>query len=71
MPDGWRGTWASEYLGGALDPLKTDRQAAASRNIQIAVTAMDCTGLCVLTGFAPTAAKGGAGLLDGHEPQVR
>jgi aldehyde:ferredoxin oxidoreductase len=42
------GNLIGEYLAGVLDPLKADGQVAASRNAQIAMAAVDCTGLCLL-----------------------
>jgi aldehyde:ferredoxin oxidoreductase len=57
------GNVIGEYLGGALDPLKADGQVAASRNVQIAMAAVDCTGLCLLASFALTTPEGGQAFL--------
>jgi aldehyde:ferredoxin oxidoreductase len=48
-----------EYLGNLLDPLKADGQVEASRNNQIAMAAVDCTGLCLLASFALATPEGG------------
>jgi aldehyde:ferredoxin oxidoreductase len=53
-----------EYLTQALDPLKSDGQVEASRNIQIAMAAVDCTGMCLLASFAMTTPEGGAAFLN-------
>ena len=45
------GNVIGEYVSGALDPLKPDGQIEASRNTQIAMAAVDCTGLCFLASF--------------------
>ena len=57
------GNVIGEYLGGALDPLKADGQVAASRNVQIAMAAVDCTGLCLMASFALTTPEGGQAFL--------
>ncbi|MGE5841248.1 MAG: aldehyde ferredoxin oxidoreductase family protein [Deltaproteobacteria bacterium] len=57
------GNVIGEYLGGALDPLKADGQVAASRNVQIAMAALHCTGLCLLASFALTTPEGGQAFL--------
>ena len=44
------GNLVGAYLGGKLDPLKADGQVDASRNAQIAMAALDNTGLCLLAG---------------------
>ena len=46
------GNLVGQYLGGALNPLETEGQVEASRNAQIAMAALDCTGLCLLAGVA-------------------
>jgi aldehyde:ferredoxin oxidoreductase len=48
-----------EYLGQVLDPLKAEGQVEASRNNQIAMAAVDCTGLCLLASFALATPEGG------------
>lgn len=44
------GNLVGAYLGGKLDPLKPDGQVEASRQAQIAMAALDNTGLCLLAG---------------------
>ena len=48
-----------EYLGKILDPLKAEGQVEASRNNQIAMAAVDCTGLCLLASFSLATPEGG------------
>lgn len=50
------------YLGGKLDPLKTDGQVEASRKTQIFFTAIDCIGLCLLAN-GPLSSDEGMGAL--------
>lgn len=57
------GNLVGEYLAGTLDPLKADGQIEASRNVQIAMAAVDCTGLCLLASFALTTPEGGQAFL--------
>ncbi len=45
------GNVLGEYLGGNLDPTKPEGQVEASRNTQVAMAAVDCTGLCILASF--------------------
>ena len=42
-------------FGGTLDPLSPKGQVEASRNTQIGVAALDCTGLCLFAGLAANA----------------
>jgi aldehyde:ferredoxin oxidoreductase len=42
------GNVVGEYLTGKLDPLAKEGQAAASKNLQVAMAAVDCTGLCFM-----------------------
>ena len=58
------GNVVGEYMSGALDPLKPEGQVEASRNTQIAMAAVDCTGLCLLASFALTTPEGGAAFLN-------
>jgi aldehyde:ferredoxin oxidoreductase len=58
------GNVIGEYLAGVLDPLKPDGQVTASRNTQIAMAAIDCTGLCLLASFALTTTEGGEAFLN-------
>jgi aldehyde:ferredoxin oxidoreductase len=53
-----------EYLAGKLDPLKAEGQVEASRNTQIAMAAVDCTGLCLFAAFALTTPEGGGALIN-------
>jgi aldehyde:ferredoxin oxidoreductase len=39
-------------VGGDLDPLSPEGQAAASRELQVATAALDCTGMCLFVAFA-------------------
>ena len=57
------GNVVGEYLTQALDPLKADGQVEASRNMQIAMAAVDCTGMCLLASFAMTTPEGGEAFL--------
>jgi aldehyde:ferredoxin oxidoreductase len=57
------GNVIGEYLSQALDPLKADGQVEASRNTQIAMASVDCTGLCLLASFALTTPEGGEAFL--------
>jgi aldehyde:ferredoxin oxidoreductase len=57
------GNLVGQYLGGMLDPLKTDGQVEASRNAQIAMAAVDCTGLCLFASFVLTTPEGSEALL--------
>ena len=57
------GNVVGEYMGGALDPLGSEGQVAASRNSQIAMASVDCTGLCLLASFALTTPEGGEAFL--------
>lgn len=57
------GNVLGEYVSGALDPLKADGQVEASRNTQIAMAAVDCTGLCLLASFPLTTPEGGGAFL--------
>jgi aldehyde:ferredoxin oxidoreductase len=42
------GNVVGEYLGKKLDPLGQQGQVEASRNLQIAMASVDCTGLCFM-----------------------
>ena len=53
------GNVIGEYVSGALDPLKPDGQIEASQNTQIAMAAVDCTGLCLLASFPLATPEGG------------
>jgi aldehyde:ferredoxin oxidoreductase len=44
------GNLVGAYLGKALDPLGAEGQVEASRDSQISMAALDCTGLCLLAG---------------------
>lgn len=57
------GNVLGEYLNQVLDPLKADGQVEASRNTQIAMAAVDCTGLCLLASFPLATPEGGMAFL--------
>jgi aldehyde:ferredoxin oxidoreductase len=57
------GNVVGEYLEQKLDPLKAEGQVEASRNLQIATAAADCTGLCFMAYVALTTPAGGGALL--------
>lgn len=57
------GNLIGEYLGGALNPLEAEGQVEASRNSQIAMASIDCTGLCLLAGSVLAAPEAGEALL--------
>ena len=46
------GNLVGQYLAGALNPLEAAGQVEASRQAQIAMASLDCTGLCLLAGVA-------------------
>lgn len=58
------GNVVGEYMAGNLDPLKPEGQIEASRNTQIAMAALDCTGLCLLASFALTTPEGAEAFLN-------
>ena len=58
------GNVVGEYMAGALDPLKPDGQVEASRNTQVAMASVDCTGLCLLASFALTTPEGAGAFLN-------
>jgi aldehyde:ferredoxin oxidoreductase len=57
-------------VGGKVDPLRPEGQVELSRNLQIATTAIDTTGLCLFVAFAvldnPAALEGICEMLSGH-----
>lgn len=57
------GNVIGEYLEQKLDPLNPEGQVEASRNLQIATAAADCTGLCFMAYVALTTPEGGGALL--------
>ncbi len=57
------GNLVGEYLMQILDPLKTEGQVETSRNIQIGVAAIDCTGMCFMAAVALTEGEGAEALL--------
>lgn len=57
------GNLVGAYLGGALDPLSAEGQVAASRNAQISMVLLDCTGMCLLAGAALSMPEGGQAFL--------
>ncbi len=52
------GNLVGEYLVGALDPLKKEGQVETSRNLQIGIAAIDCTGMCFMAAVAWSRVKG-------------
>jgi aldehyde:ferredoxin oxidoreductase len=46
------GNVVGEYLTQQLDPLKPEGQMEASRNLQIGMAAVDCTGMCFMAAVA-------------------
>ena len=57
------GNVVGEYLEQKLDPLNNEGQVEASRNLQIATAAADCTGMCFMAYVALTSPEGGEALL--------
>ncbi len=57
------GNVVGAYLTQQLDPLKKEGQVEASRNLQIATAAADCTGLCFMAVVALTTPEGGEAFL--------
>jgi aldehyde:ferredoxin oxidoreductase len=57
------GNLVGAYLGGTLNPLEAEGQVEASRNSQIAMAALDCTGLCLMAGVALAAPEAYEALL--------
>ena len=53
------GNVIGEYMARKLNPLKPEGQVKASRNAQIAMAAVDCTGLCILAAVAMAAPEAG------------
>jgi aldehyde:ferredoxin oxidoreductase len=58
------GNLVGEYLVGALDPLKTEGQVETSRNLQIGVAAIDCTGMCFMAAVALVEGEGAQAFLN-------
>jgi aldehyde:ferredoxin oxidoreductase len=58
------GNIIGEYMTGNLDPLSPEGQMEASRNTQIALAAVDCTGLCLFASFPLTTPEGGEAFLN-------
>jgi len=57
------GNVIGEYMAGNLDPLKPEGQVEASRNTQIVMAFIDCTGLCLLASFTLGTPEGGEAFL--------
>ena len=57
------GNVVGDYLEQKLDPLNAEGQVEASRNLQIATAAADCTGVCFMAYVALTTPEGGGALL--------
>ena len=52
------------YLNGVLDPLQTEGQVEASRNVQMMMVLFDWTGLCLLAGAAVNTPEGKEALIN-------
>jgi aldehyde:ferredoxin oxidoreductase len=57
------GNVVGEYLEQKLDPLKAEGQVEASRNLQIGIAAIDCTGMCFMAAVALVGGEGGEAFL--------
>lgn len=57
------GNLVGEYLVGALDPLKKEGQVETSRNLQIGIAAIDCTGMCFMAAVALVEGEGAEAFL--------
>jgi aldehyde:ferredoxin oxidoreductase len=57
------GNLIGKYMAGALNPLEADGQVKASRDAQISVASLDCTGLCLFAGTVLSAPEGSEALL--------
>jgi aldehyde:ferredoxin oxidoreductase len=57
------GNVVGAYLTQQLDPLKKEGQVETSRNLQIAMAAADCTGMCFMAVVALTTPEGGEAFL--------
>jgi aldehyde:ferredoxin oxidoreductase len=58
------GNVVGAYLTHQLDPLKKEGQVETSRNLQIAMAAADCTGMCFMAVVALTTPEGGGAFLN-------
>jgi aldehyde:ferredoxin oxidoreductase len=58
------GNVVGDYLTQTLDPLKIEGQVEASRNLQIGIAAMDCTGMCFMAGVALVEGEGAEAFLN-------
>ena len=57
------GNVIGEYLEQKLDPLSPKGQVEASRNLQIGIAAVDCTGMCFMAAVALVEGEGGEAFL--------
>ncbi|MBN2034756.1 MAG: aldehyde ferredoxin oxidoreductase [Deltaproteobacteria bacterium] len=57
------GNLVGAYLTRQLDPLKNEGQVETSRNLQIAMAAADCTGICFMAFVALLGPEGGSAFL--------
>jgi len=57
------GNVVGEYLMQTLDPLKPEGQVEDSRNLQIGIAAVDCTGMCFMAAVALVEGEGGEAFL--------
>ncbi|NNL76401.1 MAG: aldehyde ferredoxin oxidoreductase [Desulfobacterales bacterium] len=58
------GNLVGQYLAGALNPLEAAGQVEASRQAQIAMASLDCTGLCLLAGVALAVPEAGEAFVE-------
>jgi aldehyde:ferredoxin oxidoreductase len=57
------GNLVGKYLTGALNPLIAEGQVEASKQAQISMASLDCTGLCLLAGVALAAQEANEALI--------
>jgi aldehyde:ferredoxin oxidoreductase len=58
------GNVVGEYLTQAIDPLNPKGQVEASRDLQIGVAAVDCTGMCFMAAVALVEGEGAEAFLN-------
>ncbi len=58
------GNVVGEYLMQTIDPLKPEGQVEVSRNLQIGIAAVDCTGMCFMAAVALADGEGGEAFLN-------
>ncbi|MCF8063474.1 MAG: aldehyde ferredoxin oxidoreductase [Deltaproteobacteria bacterium] len=57
------GNLVGEYLAQKLDPLSKEGQVETSRNLQVGIAAIDCTGMCFMAAVALTEGEGAEAFL--------